>query len=95
MKASISISILEWFPIVCKKIMFDSSGGSYITFFNPTIMTFALRTSLKLSEYPPIDIFVGPMNGANIKENIPTNTIMIKNILKSIFIIDMVIYICF
>jgi hypothetical protein len=54
-----SISILEWFPVVCNKVMFDGSGGSYITFFNPTVMTLAMKLLLKLSEPIPVDVFTG------------------------------------
>ena len=54
-----SISILEWFPVVCSKVRLDNSGGSYTTFFNPTIMTLAMKLLLTASRLPPVDIFTG------------------------------------
>ncbi len=54
----IPISILDWFPIVCSKVKFDTSGGSYITFFNPSIMALTLRALLEL-KLPSIDAFAG------------------------------------
>lgn len=55
----VPISILEWFPVVCKNVKFDSSAGSYTKFFNPTILALTLRTLSKACEGPPVDIFVG------------------------------------
>ena len=54
-----SISILDWFPIVCSGIQFNNSGGSYITFYNPTIMALTLRMALHAKEGPPVDVFTG------------------------------------
>jgi len=58
----IPISILEWLPVVCSKVRFDNSGGSYITFFNPTIMTFAMKLLLTANRLPPVDIFTGEIH---------------------------------
>ncbi len=55
----IPISILEWLPVVCRRIMFDGSGGSYITFFNPTIMAHAMRLLLRANKPIAVDMFVG------------------------------------
>jgi hypothetical protein len=55
----VPISILEWFPVVCSKVMFDNSGGSYTPFFNPTIMTFAMKLLLTANRLPPVDVFIG------------------------------------
>ncbi len=55
----IPISILEWFPVVCSKVMFDNSGGSYITFYNPTIMALTLRIAFHAKEGAPVDVFTG------------------------------------
>ena len=55
----IPISILEWFPVVCSKVIFDNSGGSYTTFFNPTIMTFVMKLLLTANRLPPDDVFTG------------------------------------
>jgi hypothetical protein len=55
----IPISILEWFPIVCSKVRLDNSGGSYTAFFNPTIMTFAMKLLLTADRLPPVDVFTG------------------------------------
>ncbi len=55
----IPISILEWFPVVCSNVGFDNSGGSYTTFYNPTIMALTLRIALNAKEGTPVDVFTG------------------------------------
>ncbi|MGR3221246.1 MAG: hypothetical protein ACUZ8H_15735 [Candidatus Anammoxibacter sp.] len=58
----ISISILDWLPVVCSKVRFDNSHGSYITIFNPAIMTLAMKLLLTVNRLPPAVIFIGEIH---------------------------------